>query len=166
MGMPLFTGAVGGGYSRRHMPQPKSGDGPWGAAIRYWLNRRGMQQADLVRTIKALNGTTTPNTLSTAIRGFDCSTRTLRIIAAALKVSLDEVLVSPDKKSDVEARKAFVAEVAERVVRDLEHVPRPAPPVPTLNEAMQQLHRATQVEKENERLRGSREKKQRGNRKK
>ncbi len=165
--MPLFTGSAAGGYSRRHMPQPKSGDGPWGDAIRYWLTRRGMQQADLVRAIKGLNGTTTPNTLSTAFRGLDCNTRTLRIIATALKVSLDEVLISPDRKSDVEARKAFVAEVTERVVRDLELTTRPTPPVPSVDEAIQQLHRATRAKEDSERqLRGSREKKLRANRKK
>jgi len=166
MVMPLFTGPVAGSYSRRHMPQPKSGDGPWGDAIRYWLLRRGMQQADLVRTIKAMNGTTTANTLSTAFRGLDCNTRTLRIIAAALKVTIDEVLVSPDRKSDVEARKAFVQEVTERVVRDLELATRPAPPVPSVDEAIEQLHRATRAKEASEQRRGSRIKKTHASRKK
>lgn len=128
--MSLLMQETTGGYSRRHMPQPKTGDGPWGEAIRYWLKRLDLQQADLMRTIRELDGGTTSNTISNASRGLDCHTKTLRIIAAALNqvalqksimagVTLDDALVSPARQSELERLKRMVQEITERVVRQM-----------------------------------------------
>lgn len=115
--MALFTEKSEGQYAQPHMPQPAKGDGPWGEAIAYWLNVRHWRQADLVRATK---GGLSKNTVSIAFNGLDVNTETLRIIAKALNAPLDEVLVSPDRKSANETRKQMVIEIAERVLRDVE----------------------------------------------
>src|SRR4051812_42018863 len=117
--MALFTATAAAGYARQHMPQPKSGSGPWGEAIRYWLKEKDMRQADLVRAVHVANPqeTITANTISNASRGLHCSTRTLEQIALALKVPLDEILVSPDRRSAQEARRQMVQEITEHVMR-------------------------------------------------
>jgi hypothetical protein len=146
MDMALFTTGAVGGYSRRQMPQPKTGNGPWGDAIRYWLRRRNMQQADLMRAIKDMRETTTANTISNAALGRDCHTKTLRIIAAALNVSIDEVLVSPDRKSDAEARKLMIQEITERVVRTIDTPIAPSSLPPSLAHKVKELSQATEDE--------------------
>lgn len=142
MAMTLFTATSADGYPRRHMPQPKTGNGPWGEAIRYWLKQRDMQQADLMRAIRDLRHKTTSNTISNASRGLDCHTKTLRIIATALNVSVDEILVSPSRQSDTERRKLMIQEITERVVRTMS-----SPVETTIDQAVQQLDRATEREK-------------------
>lgn len=79
------------------MPQPTRGDGPWAAAIDYWLREKGWLQADLVRRIEELGEKTGKNTVSSATNGRDVNTRSLRIIAQAFGVPLAAVLVSPEQ---------------------------------------------------------------------
>jgi len=159
--MALFTGALADGYSRQHMAQPKSGNGPWGEAIRYWLKLRDMQQADLMRAIRELRHKTTSNTISNASRGLDCHTKTLRIIATALNVSLDEILVSPSRQSESERRKLMIQEITERVVRAMQQ-----PVAPTSDEALAQLDLAIDREKAAEKAAETREKRKRKTRRK
>lgn len=127
--MALFTGMPSGGYPRGRMPLPEKSDGPWGEAIQYWLAFRGWKQADLIREIQKAEPSTSKtdkknkgnkNTVSNAALGRDCNTRTLRVIATALNVPLDAVLVSPDRKSANEARKQMIMEITESVVRKIE----------------------------------------------
>lgn len=113
--MPLFTGQVSGGYAQRHMPQPIVSDGPWGEAIRYWLQRKNLSQQDVARMTKMPG-----NTVSRAARGFHVQTRVLGRIARALDVPLTDVLVSPVRRAMNEDRRRFVADVTEQVVRKLE----------------------------------------------
>jgi transcriptional regulator with XRE-family HTH domain len=121
--MALFTGGVRADYPRPHMPQPKRGDGPWGEAIVYWLKDRNMRPAELARATGVR-----PNTISRIVRGFDTTTRVLRLIAAALDLPIDAVLISPDRKSANEARKQMILEVTERVVRHIDQSGLPALP--------------------------------------
>jgi transcriptional regulator with XRE-family HTH domain len=72
------------------VPQAKRDSGPWGEAIRYWLNERRWSQSDLARATQLQ-----PKTISRIVRGFHTQTRLLEQIAAALGVALDRVLVSP-----------------------------------------------------------------------
>ncbi len=159
MRMALFTSGVAGGYSSRQMPQPKTGNGPWGDAIRYWLRRRNMQQADLMRAIKEMRHSTTANTISNASLGRDCHTKTLRIIAAALNVSIDEVLVSPDRKSEAEARKLMIQEITERVVRAVDAPAGLSALPPALARGVKELGQLTEeAEREADRQEASRAK--------
>lgn len=98
------------------------GIGPWGQAIRYWLNERQMRQADLVRAVHEANPnqTITANTISNAARGLHCNTRTLQQIAIALKVRLDEVLVSPDRQLSNEDRRRLALEISQEVLRTVD----------------------------------------------
>src|SRR4051794_3264942 len=120
--MALYTAAPSEGYARRPMAQPPMGTGPWGQAIRYWLNERRMRQADLVRAVHEANPdqTITANTISNAARGLHCNTRTLQQIALALKVGLDEVLVSPDRQQSNEDRRRLALEISQEVLRTVE----------------------------------------------
>jgi len=120
------------------MPQPAQADGPWGEAIRYWLNVRTMRQADLAREtdIEA-------KTISSVTRGFHTTTRILQRIAEALEIPLDAVLVSPDRKSANEARKQMILEITEHVTKQVEAAQQPAPK-PALTEAQQ----AAQIERD------------------
>ena len=121
--MALFTTNIPRSYIRRHM-KPKHADGPWGEAIVYWLNERGWQQADLVRKGQ---GTLTKNTVSTAFRGLDVNTMTLRLIAAVFEVPIEDVLVSPERKADSEIRKQEIQEITESVYSRMTATP-PAQP--------------------------------------
>lgn len=113
--MALFTDDAERQYARRHMPKPASEDGPWGEAIRYWLNERGWRQADL-----AVATGIRANTISRTARGFDTTTRVLRKIADTLKVSIDDVLVSPERKLANEDRRRMAREIAEDVLRAMD----------------------------------------------
>ncbi len=150
MGMALFTTPSAGGYSSRQMPQPKTGNGPWGDAIRYWLKKRDMIQADLWRVIQEQGHKTTTNTISNACLGRDCNTNTLRIIATALNVPLDEILVSPDRQSESERRRLMILEITEHVVRavDTRGTPQAAP---SIDQDVERLHQATEIEEREER---------------
>jgi len=113
--MPLFTGSGVQSYARRHMPLPKRGGGPWGEAIRFWLDKRQIQQADVVRAtgLRA-------NTVSRATRGFHTTTRVLERIATALHAPIDQVLVSPVRKLANEERRALASEISEEVLRSID----------------------------------------------
>jgi hypothetical protein len=115
--MALFTGKVREGYPAEQMPKPATGNGPWGEAISYCLDKRRWRQADLVRAAQAIDPKKSKNTISTATRGLDCNTNTLRVIAAALEVALDEVLVSPARKSAQDRRRQMILDITEQVVR-------------------------------------------------
>ncbi len=131
--MALFTGTTRQGYAQAHnMPQPTLGDGPWGEAIEYWLKQRRWQQADIVRALEVLYPSTkgkkskgNKNTVSTAARGLDCNTRSLRRIAKALAVPLDQVLVSPLRRAANEERRQLALDITERVLRAMESTGKP-----------------------------------------
>lgn len=114
--------------------RPTAGDGPWGEAIIYWLKKRGWSQADLGRAASAIakkdQATNLKNTVSNACLGRDCHTRTLRLLAAALNVPLDQLLVSPERKSDNERMRAVAVDIAERVLRQMEASGAPVAPAP------------------------------------
>src|SRR5262252_8629459 len=113
--MPLFTGRGQQVYAQRYMPLPKRGSGPWGEAIRYWLDKRQIQQADVVR-VTGLRA----NTVSRATRGFHTTTRVLERIARAFKAPLDQILVSPVRKLANEERRALASEISEEVLRSID----------------------------------------------
>lgn len=133
--MVLFTVMPASAYARSRMPQPKTGTGPWGDAIRYWLRQRDMRQADLVREVRKANPgeAITANTLSNAARGLHCSTRTLEQIARALEIPLDDVLVSPDRQSAQDMRRKMVQEITENVMRAVDAT-RATPPPRTIDQ--------------------------------
>lgn len=114
------------------MPLPPRKDGPWGEAIKYWLVQRGWNQTDLRKAVRQRNASVSKNTIGNAARGFDVSTRVLRIIATALDVSLEAVLLSPNRRSAQEERKQMIFEITERVARQFDFPATPAPnPSPT-----------------------------------
>jgi len=113
--MALFTERSLGGYAQRHMPLPRRAKGPWGEAIRYWLDKRQIQQADVVRVTGL-----TANTVSRATRGFHTTTRVLERIAFAIRVPIDQVLVSPVRKLANEERRALASEISEEVLRSID----------------------------------------------
>lgn len=125
---------------RANYPQPEMqaeyADGPWGAAVQYWLDKLRWRQADLSRATGI-----EPKTISSIVRGFDTTTRVLRKIALALdreaarrsfpnQITFEDVLVSPDRKSAIEIRKQMIHEITERVTRELEAriTPKRLPP--------------------------------------
>lgn len=124
--MTLFTNRGGGGYSRDQMPEPDEGGGPWGEAIEYWLKDKKWVQADLERAIDRLveqglvKKSLTKNTISSATRGFHCATATLEIIATGLGKPLEDVLVSPARKSVNEDRRRLAEEISARVLREID----------------------------------------------
>lgn len=114
--MTLFTTKPRYGYARPSMPKPKVGDGPWGEAIRYWMEVRKLSQADVVRSTKIQ-----AKTVSRIVRGFHTQTRLLeRIAVDALKVPLEVVLVSPERKLANEERRQLAREISEDVLRALD----------------------------------------------
>lgn len=124
--MTLFTATAAEGYSSQRMPQPAFADGPWGEAIRYWLNVRKLRQSDLVARTDLQ-----ANTISRATRGFHTTTRVLEKLAKALDIRFDEILVSPDRKSANEERRRLAVEISEQVLRTME-ARAGQPPLPTL----------------------------------
>jgi hypothetical protein len=104
------------------MPQAEHGDGPWGEAIEYWLKVKRWKQADLRRAFEELPDLQRgggKNTVSTAVRGLDVNTSTLRGIAKAFGVPLEEVLVSPDRRSAKERERELVEQISAKVYRDV-----------------------------------------------
>jgi transcriptional regulator with XRE-family HTH domain len=96
------------------MPQAKRDSGPWGEAIRYWLNERRWSQSDLARATQLQ-----PKTISRIVRGFHTQTRLLEQIAAALGVALDRVLVSPLHGPQTE-RRALLRSMMTDMLRSFE----------------------------------------------
>lgn len=148
--MPLLAGRYVEGYPRTRMPRPAYGDGPWGEAIRYWLTVRKLRQSDLVRLMRDRDpkDTTTPNTISNATRGLPTTTRVLDKIARALKVPIDAVLVSPERKLANEERRQLIQEITERVVRTMESGPAvPAEPTAEdVDRAMKVIQRSIELD--------------------
>jgi hypothetical protein len=147
--MALFTGRSRADYPRVHMPKAATGDGPWGEAIEYWLNRKNWRQSDLLREIHNLNAhaKTSKNTISSAARGLDVSTRVLRVIAGALKAPLDSVLVSPERKLANEDRRRLAIEISEQVLRTIEGGAGPSGPPPlSVDESVDAMRAAIREE--------------------
>jgi transcriptional regulator with XRE-family HTH domain len=111
--MDLFTGKAASSYARSVSPEPEHGEGPWGAAIRYWLHKKHLSQADLVRDTKLGK-----NTISYATRGLDTTTSTLHLIAKALKEPLELVLVSPEWMDRQEHLERIIAAAVSRAMRE------------------------------------------------
>ncbi len=121
-------------------------DGPWGPAVKYWLDFLKWRQADLARASGI-----EPKTISTIFRGYDTTTRMLRKITRAfqqeakrqqlpISITLEDVLVSPDRKSEAERRKLMVQEIVERVWRDVDEKLTPVRPEPAaLHPTMKQI---------------------------
>jgi transcriptional regulator with XRE-family HTH domain len=125
--MGLFTARKRYGYARFGMPKPKTGDGPWAEAIRYWLDIDKLTQADLVRLLnekefaKAYKGKPVQaKTVSRIVRGFHTQTRLLARIAAALKQPLDAILVAPTRTLANEKRAQLARQISEEVLRTLD----------------------------------------------
>lgn len=110
--MALFTEPQRATYAQASMPQPTFAHGPWGEAIRHWLQKKNMSPADLARAtgIQA-------NTISRARRGFHTTTRVLEKIALAFKEPIEDVLVSPERRSALEDRKRIIQEAVEAALR-------------------------------------------------
>src|SRR5688572_13604922 len=90
--MALLSDGAGHDYAQRHMPAVKTGTGPWGEAIRYWLPKKNMRQADLARETGIEE-----KSISSMARGFHTTTRQLAKIAKVFGVPLEDVLVSPSR---------------------------------------------------------------------
>jgi hypothetical protein len=109
------------------MPKPKTGDGPWGEAIRYCLDVDKLTQADLVRLLndkhfaKAYKDKPVQaKTVSRIVRGFHTQTRLLARIAAALKQPFDAILVAPARTLANEKRAQLARQISEEVLRTLD----------------------------------------------
>ncbi len=133
--MGLYTKTVAYVYARQRMTRVLS-DGPWGAAIRYWLDRKGWTQTDLRKESGVKK-----NTVSKATRGFDVNTSTLRQIAAGLKVSISDVLVSPTRRLAAEETRRMAIEAAEYVLNERRVSETPTPGQPDVTESIDQVKR-------------------------
>jgi transcriptional regulator with XRE-family HTH domain len=114
--MATFTAQSRRGYPPVPVTLPAKAPGPWGEAIDYWLKQKNMRQADLVRASGI-----DPNTISSIVRGFNTTTRLLWMIAKALQVPIDEVLLSPTRRTGSEAQKRMIAEAVELALNAHNH---------------------------------------------
>src|SRR3954466_11145302 len=101
--MALLSAARGHAYAQCPMPAVKTGTGPWGEAIKYWLPRRNMRNADLARATGIEE-----KTISKMARGFHTTTRKLEVVALALKVPLEQILVSPEQQRAHETQELMI----------------------------------------------------------
>jgi transcriptional regulator with XRE-family HTH domain len=106
--MPITPAVATEQESFTSSPQPYE-DGPWGAAVRYWLEKLHISQAALARDTGIQ-----PNTIGRIVRGLHAQTRLLELIAFSLKVPFESVLVSPRRHGPAEDRREF----ARRVIAD------------------------------------------------
>lgn len=113
--MGLFTSVGRRGYSRHEMPQAKRDNGPWGEALRYWLNERKLRQADLVKGTKIQ-----AKTISRIVRGFHTQTRVLEDVARFLAVPVERVLVSPLRRGPNDERRQFARGIVQDVLREID----------------------------------------------
>jgi len=113
--MGLFTNVGRHGYSRHEMPQAKRDTGPWGEALRYWLNERKLRQADLVKGTKIQ-----AKTISRIVRGFHTQTRVLEDVARFLAVPVERVLVSPLRRGPNDERRQFARGIVQDVLREID----------------------------------------------
>jgi transcriptional regulator with XRE-family HTH domain len=114
--MASFTHRQRRDYPPVPVTLPPKAPGPWGEAIDYWLKQKGWRQADLVRASGI-----DPNTISSIVRGFNTTTRLLWAIAKALQVPIDEVLLSPTRRTGSEAQKRMIAEAVELALNAHNH---------------------------------------------
>lgn len=122
--MELFTGTATTHYPRGQMKVKTQGTGPWGDAIKYWLKLRGWVQADLVAAVKALEATAdkpkgSKNTVSRAFRGLDVNTSSLVLIAKALDVDIEDVLISPLRQLANDERRKEIQVISESVTENI-----------------------------------------------
>lgn len=115
MVMALLLDGVGRDYAHARMAATKTGKGPWGEAIKYWLPRRDMRQSDLARVTGIEE-----KTISSMARGFHTTTRKLEAVALAFKVPIDQVLVSPNRQQANEDRKREIQEAVEMALRRMD----------------------------------------------
>lgn len=125
--MGLFTGKSADDYAAPVSPQPEQGNGPWGTAIRYWMHKKGLSQADLVRPTKLVKKLG-KNTVSYAVRGLDTSTATLRLIAEKLGEPLELILVSPEWKDREADRERVIVASVSRALREMDLARAGVPP--------------------------------------
>lgn len=150
--MASLSTSSGYHYARRLMPQAKTEDGPWGAAIMYWLPKRDMRKIDLARATGI-----EPKTISRIARGFPTTTNVLRKIADALKVPLEDALVSPARRSATADRRQLVNEVVNAAIIQLDELMPPAPapleppPSDSTRAGKDELRRAVREREENAR---------------
>jgi transcriptional regulator with XRE-family HTH domain len=97
------------------MPQAKRDNGPWGEALRYWLNERKLRQADLVKGTKIQ-----AKTISRIVRGFHTQTRVLEDVARFLAVPVERVLVSPLRRGPNDERRQFARGIVQDVLREID----------------------------------------------
>lgn len=112
--------------------------GPWGEALQYWLERKNLTQADLVRLMqrrdKLVQITKSaprlrhmqPNTISRIARGFHTQTAILARIADTLGIALPDLLVSPLRRLGEEERRRYIEQITRDVLAHLEATPPPA----------------------------------------
>ncbi len=141
--MGLFTRDISADYAQRKMPAPATGPGPWGAAIRYWLPRKKMRQADLVRATRLGK-----NTVSSATLGLDVNTATLVAIAKAFNEPLEVILVSPEWMDRQDAQRRMIQEAVERALRGHD-----APSSDAMRQAIDQFDAAAMKGEDDERKR-------------
>lgn len=112
-GMALLSTGPGRAYAQGSMPAVKTGNGPWGEAIRYWLPKRNMRNADLARATGIEE-----KTIGKMARGFHTTTRKLEVVAVALGVTLEEILVSPDRIRASENLERLIRDAVSAVLRE------------------------------------------------
>lgn len=120
--MGLFTPQAADGYIAEPVAHKTIGMRPWGAAIRYWLPRKNMSPADLVRKTRL-----SKNTISRAVRGLDVNTGTLAKIAEKLEEPLEMVLISPEWMDREQSQIKVIQEAVVRALRDERTQPGHAP---------------------------------------
>jgi len=125
------------------MPARVIGPGPWGAAIRYWLPKKDMSQADLVRGTGLKK-----NTISRATRGLPVNTTTLTKIAEVFNEPIEAVLVSPEWMDRTEARRRLIQDAVERALRNTETDALDAPLQPLPPALAQKVKELSQLTKE------------------
>jgi transcriptional regulator with XRE-family HTH domain len=113
--MGFFTNAARHGYSREEMPQAKRENGPWGEALRHWLNEKNLRQADLVKGTKIQ-----AKTISRIARGFHTQTRVLEDVARFLGVPLERVLVSPLRQNPNEDGRQRARALFQEFLREID----------------------------------------------
>jgi transcriptional regulator with XRE-family HTH domain len=84
--------------------------GPWGEAIRYWLQIKAEMGEKWTQRQLAEAAGIQRNTVSHAVRGFDVGTKALRAIARALRQPIDYILVPPamHRANDERYRQAII----------------------------------------------------------
>jgi hypothetical protein len=98
--MPLLLSDPEDDYAEGEMTSRKSGAGPWGEAIRYWMGERGIKSNKaLAEKVRATDGGKfTEKTAGNLVKGGTATTTTLRRVARALNVPIEQVLISPERR--------------------------------------------------------------------